>query len=128
MAVDDFEAFRQKKLAEKQKAERDSMQSHYEFKSEEEGKAKGLVSHRRAHKHFSEDEIPKMKGFQSHIADVEVDPESIEKFGGKQLWGQNLPKVDPDSVAKIRGRFTHISQTDRVDPESIEKAAGLKRY
>ena len=126
--MDDFEAFRKKKLAEKNKAKNDSAKSSYEFKVEEKGKAKGLVSHRQKLKNLSENDVPEVKGFDSHISRSNLDPESVEKFGGKKLWGEDLQKVDPGSVEKIKGRTSHMSQAKKADPKSSKKPSGLKRY
>ena len=125
--MDDFEAFRKKKLAEKNKAKSDAAKAFYEFKVEEEGKAK-ITSHRQKLKKLSKDEIPEVKGFDSHISRSNLDPESIAKFGGKKLWGEDLPKVDPDSVEKIKGKTSHMADARKVDPESLKKPPGLKRY
>ncbi len=125
--MDDFEAFRKKKLTEKSKAKGDAARSLYEFKMEEEGKAK-ITSHRQKLQKLSADDIPQVKNFDNHISKSNLDPESIEKFGSKKLWGKDLPKVDPGSVEKIKGRTSHIADTKKADPESLEKPSGLKRY
>ena len=83
--MDDFEAFRKKKLAEKNKAKGDAAKAFYEFKVEEKDKAKGLVSHRQKLRKLSADDIPKIKGFDSHISRSNLDPETLEKFGNKKL-------------------------------------------
>lgn len=128
-AMDDFEAFRKKKLAEKRRAKGDAQRGlYYEFKVEEEGKAKGLTSHRHKLRDLSADDVPDVEGFKSHISRSGLDPETIEKFGAKKLWGDNLPKVDPDSVEKIKGRFTHIAESEKADPKSLKKPSGLRRY
>lgn len=127
-AMDDFEAFRKKKLAEKSKAKTDSVKDLYEFKVAEEGKAKGLVSHRQKLQKLSPDDIPRIKKFDSHIARAKLDSESIEKFGGKKLWGEDIAKVDPGSVKKIKGRTSHMADKKDTDPESLERPSGLNRY
>ena len=127
--MDDFEAFRKKKLAEKSKAKREATKGLYEFKVEEKGKAKGLVSHRQKLKKLSRKDVPKVKGFDSHIAKSTLDPESIEKFEGKKLWGEDLPKVDPGSVKKVKGRTSHVADTKKkASSKSLKKPSGLKRY
>ena len=127
-AMDDFEAFRKKKLAEKSKAKGDAVKDLYEFKVEEEGKAKGLVSHRQRPQKLSPDDIPRIKNFDSHMARPKLDSESIEKFGGKKLWGEDIAKVDPASVKKIEGKTSHMADKKDADPKSLERPAGLKRY
>ena len=122
--MDDFEAFRQKKLAEKKKAKTESQK---EFKVAEEGKASGLISHSQKLRKLDESEIPKIKGFDSHIKRADLDPESIEKFGGKKLWGDDIPKVDPDSVDKVNV-VSHINKADKIETESLDKPKGLNRY
>lgn len=121
--MDDFEAFRKKKLAEKRKGG----SSLYEFKVEEEGKAK-IISHRQKLKELPKDDIPEVKGFDSHISRSNIDPESIGKFGAKKLWGDDISKVDPDSVDKLKGITSHIARTKKPDPDSLDKPSGLKRY
>ncbi len=125
--MDDFEAFRKKKLAEKNKVKGDAAKAFYEFKVEGEGKAK-IMSHRQKLKKLSEDDVPEVKGFDSHIARSNLDPESIEKFGSKKLWGEDLQKVDPGSVEKIKGRTSHISDAKKTESKSPDKPSGLKRY
>ena len=127
-AADDFEAFRQKKLGEKRRVKTDADRFlYYEYKVEEDGKAEGLTSHRTKLNKFSEDEIPDIEGYASHISRSDLDPESIEKFAGKKLWGDDLAKVDPATVEKVK-RISHGRKLHDLDPESIEKPKRLKRY
>jgi hypothetical protein len=126
---DDFEAFRRAKLGQKarRKAAADGGKDMYSFAVEEEGKAKGLVSHRARRKDVPAGDVPEVKGFDSHISRSNLDPESIEKFQGKALWRDNRPEVDPDSVPKLK-TVSHINKAKKVDPDSIDKPAGIKRF
>ncbi len=129
--ADEFEAFRKKKLESKQqdrsRANAEAMKGMSTFAVEEEGKAKGLVSHRARLGKVSKEELPEVKGFDSHISRAEVDPESVEKFRGKGVWHDNRIEADPDSVPKVK-TTSHISKAKKIDPDSIDKPPGIKRF
>ena len=125
--MDDFARFREKKLAEKRLQLRQTASTLYEFKVAEEGKAKGLVSHRTTLVKISPEAVPRVPGFQGRVCVPKADPETMEKFQGKKLWGDDIEKVPPDTVPKL-DLVSHIAKTEKIDVASLDKPPGIKRY